>query len=584
MMKFKLAPLASLIVFAAGAIAQTADPLPIFELADVHASTARPNNGVRGPLIRTSGRYEFANATMLDLIRTAYNVDADKVLGGPNWLESDRFDVLAKVPPKTSLDTARLMLQGLLADRFKLVLHKDAHALPTYALSVGKGGHKLKEADGSGEPGCAMTIQQGNGLTEAALQGAIQNGGTITLRVATLLYSCHSITMTEFAAQMRSMTIAASYVGNNPVADQTGLQGKWDFDFKYTPKPPANRNQTQTLTTANGTAQITQTGDYITLFEAMDKQLGLKLDPANLPIPVILVDSANRQPTPNSPEVTAKMPPPPSGEFDVAELRLSPPGATNTGSRGFQPNGQIDLRAYPLRSLISLAWDLPGPDLLADTPKWMETAKIDLIAKIAPTGPPARGVDIDSIRPALRALLEDSFKVKIHTEMRPGQAWVLTAGKPKMVKADPINRSVCKTATAQNAANARESGTVPGVTLTCQNVTMKEFAEQLSLRAGGYFRNGDPVIDETGLTGSYDFSVTYSAAQYVPGTAISNALANAGAAVLRSPAGDGANPNDPSGAISLYDAVSKQLGLKLEAQKRPVRTYILDHIDDKPAE
>ncbi len=174
--------------------------------------------------------------------------------------------------------------------------------------------------------------------------------------------------------------------------------------------------------------------------------------------------------------------------------------------------------------------------------------------------------------------------MKIHTEIRPGQAWVITAGKPKLAKADPINRSICRTAAAQNAANARESGAVPGLTLTCQNVTMKEFAEQLSLRAGGYFRNGDPVIDETGLAGAYDFSVTYSAAQFVPGTAISNALGNAGAVALRCSAGVGANPNDPTGAISLYSALSKQLGLKLEAQKRPVLTYILDHIDDKPAE
>ncbi len=362
MIKVKFTPFASVIVFAAGAAAQTVDPLPLFDLADVHASTARANSGVRGPLIRNSERYEFTNATMLDLIRTAYNVDADKVLGGPSWLESDRFDILAKVPPKTSLDTARLMLQALLADRFKLVLHKDEHALPTYALSVGKGGHKLKEADGSGEPGCKMTIQQGSSLTDAALQSAIQSGGTITVKVATLVFSCHSLTMAEFAAQMRSMTIASSYVGNNPVADQTGLQGKWDFDFKYTPKPPANRNQTQTLTTPNGTAQITQTGDYITLFEAMDKQLGLKLDPANLPIPVVVVDSANRQPTPNSPEVAAKMPPPPSGEFDVAEIRLSPSGASNTGSRtAFNLMGKsicalISLRTVSSSPCLGPAW------------------------------------------------------------------------------------------------------------------------------------------------------------------------------------------------------------------------------------
>ena len=305
---------------------------------------------------------------------------------------------------------------------------------------------------------------------------------------------------------------------------------------------------------------------------------------------MLIVDSANRQPTPNTPEVAAKLPPPPPAEFEVAEIRLSPPGTTNAGSRGFQPNGQVDLRAYPLRTLITLGWDVPGgADALADAPKWLDNAKVDLVAKLTPTGPPSNnglntGLDVNAIRSAVRALLTDRFKVKIHTEMRPGTGWVLSANKPKLAKADPINRSTCKTAAAPNAANARESGAVPSIVLTCQNVTMKEFAEQLQLRAGGYFRNGDPVIDETGLTGSYDFSLTYSAAQFVPGTPISNALANGNAIVLRGPGGDGANPNDPTGAISLYDAVGKQLGLKLESQKRPVLTYVLDHVEEKPTE
>jgi hypothetical protein len=145
------------------------------------------------------------------------------------------------------------------------------------------------------------------------------------------------------------MTVAQSYIGNNPVADQTGLQGAWDFNFKYTQKPPTGN---PTVTTANGTVSVTMAGESISLFDAMDKQLGLKLDPVTLPIPVLVVDSVNRKPSDNPPEVIAKPPPPPSGEFEVAEIRLTAPGVpANERGRGFQANGQIDLRNYPLRTL-----------------------------------------------------------------------------------------------------------------------------------------------------------------------------------------------------------------------------------------
>ena len=99
------------------------------------------------------GRYELRNATMVDLIRIAYGVEAEKVLGGPNWLEFDRFDVSAKAPTATPPETLQLMLQALLADRFKLAVHKDSKPLSVFVLSMGKGKHKLKEADGVGT-GC----------------------------------------------------------------------------------------------------------------------------------------------------------------------------------------------------------------------------------------------------------------------------------------------------------------------------------------------------------------------------------------------------------------------------------------------
>jgi uncharacterized protein (TIGR03435 family) len=558
--------------------AQPAEARPIFDLADVHPST-RPLTlqvrvlGNQGAVLRANGRYEFSNATMVDLIRTAYNIDADKVLGGPNWLESDRFDILAQTPPKTSPETAKLMLQSLLADRFKLVFHKDAHPLPTYALSVGKGGSKLKESDGEGETGCKMTIQQNNAAQTTSIQAAIQSGTPLVLSVATFLYTCKNMTMAALTEQMRTMTVAQSYIGNNPVADQTGLQGAWDFNFKYTQKPPTGN---PTLTTANGTVSVTMAGESISLFDAMDKQLGLKLDPVTIPIPVMVVDSVNRKPTDNPPEVIAKLPPPPSGEFEVAEIRLTPAGApANERGRGFQANGQIDLRNYPLRTLISLAWDLPSVDSLADAPKWLEAVRVDLIAKTAPLGTP---IDLDLIRPALRALLIDRFKVKIHTEVRPGTGWLLTANKPKLTKADPANRSLCKEGPGKDGKDPRTANPVLGRLIACQNLTMTQFAEQLPIQASGYFKVTDQVVDATGLTDAYDFTLSFSGAGLVSGAARPAAVAlDAG------PAATGA-ATDPNGALSLLDALTKQLGLKLEQQKRPVSTVVLDHVEEKPTE
>src|SRR6476469_4150719 len=105
---------ARLCVVASG---QSTVPKPAFELTDVHVSPRGISTAMR--VSSRAGRYEIRNATMVDLIRTAYTVDADEVLGGPTWLEFDRFDVIAKVPSKTSQETLKIMLQALLADRFK---------------------------------------------------------------------------------------------------------------------------------------------------------------------------------------------------------------------------------------------------------------------------------------------------------------------------------------------------------------------------------------------------------------------------------------------------------------------------------
>jgi uncharacterized protein (TIGR03435 family) len=120
--------------FAAAAFGQAADTVPKFEAADVRAGT---NGFFEGAVrARVEGeRYVVRSATMVDLVAAAYGVKDSDVVDGPAWLEMDRFDVDAKLPPNTPQETVQKMLQSLLAERFNLVVHKDTRAQLEFVLT-----------------------------------------------------------------------------------------------------------------------------------------------------------------------------------------------------------------------------------------------------------------------------------------------------------------------------------------------------------------------------------------------------------------------------------------------------------------
>jgi uncharacterized protein (TIGR03435 family) len=508
---------------------------PAFETADVHASAHSTRTYMSGGVLR-GGRYDLRYATLVDLIATAYGIDNDKVLGGPSWLETDRFDIIAKAPPTTSTETLHRMLQALLADRFKLVIHKDTKPLPAYSLTVGKGRPKLKEADGSGNKGCPSQAQN-------------PVPGTVPYAMAT----CRNVTMDAFAQNLRDM--ASAYI-NNPVVDSTGLKGSWDFDLKWTPR-----------------ALLSQAGaDGITIFDAVDKQLGLKLELQKLPTPVIVVDSVNQKPTGNPPGVTENLPPPPPAEFEVADIKPSQPGAGVNGA--IQPGGRINLQSFTLKMLIDIAWDINGDEMLVGAPKWLDSDRFDIVAKASTTGP-SPDVDFDDLRLMVRALLADRFKLATHTEDREISAYTLVAAKPKLTKADPLNRTGCKEGPAPGAKDLRDVNPVLARLLTCQNMTMAQFAEQLPSLASGYIHS--PVMDATGIEGAWDFTLNFSPIGLFQSAGVR--VGDPG-----QPAGAAPAASDPSGALSLFDAVSKQLGLKLEMHKRSVPVLVIDHVEQKPTE
>ncbi len=117
------------LVSAAIAFAQESQGISTFQAADVRKSAPAANPAMQGGILR-GGRIEIRRATVLDLIKIAYGADPDLVFGGPNWIDWDRFDVAAKSPVDTPPATVKLMLRALLADRFKLMVHRDTRPVP----------------------------------------------------------------------------------------------------------------------------------------------------------------------------------------------------------------------------------------------------------------------------------------------------------------------------------------------------------------------------------------------------------------------------------------------------------------------
>ncbi len=188
-----------------------------FEIADVHVSPPRKFPFTSGGSLHGE-RYVFQQATMLDLISTAYGLDKDNVQGGPSWLETDRFDIAAKAPAKTTQTALKLMLRSLLKERFNLVTHTGSVPMPAYVLTVPPGSKpKMTESDGVGDATCTPQTQPQNPAP----------GSTFYIVV-----KCHNMTMETFADVLHRF--AGGYL-TKPVVDSTGLKGGWDFEFKWSP-------------------------------------------------------------------------------------------------------------------------------------------------------------------------------------------------------------------------------------------------------------------------------------------------------------------------------------------------------------
>jgi uncharacterized protein (TIGR03435 family) len=549
----------ALTLLAAVVLAQSRSA-PQFEVADVHVSPKVANAFLRASPAR-NGRYEIKNATMLDLIRIAYGFNPDRILGGPNWLELDRFDVIAKVADGADVDAQHAMLESLLEDRFKLVARQENKPIPTWVLASGKR-PRLKEADGSGQTGCRLPDASSGGPAE---------GGTRLFRMeadgkptqinlgpgGVVQYACRNTTMAAFAAELRRMV--GVQLGQEPVIDDTGLKGAWNFDVHW----------------SIGLIGLANQGEQIPVTEAIDHQLGLKLEQRLIPKEVLLIESVSRTPTPNPTNLAELLPTPPTPtEFEVADVKLAAPPSPSQPpmiNMQMQPGGRFTCRGCPIRLLLARAFNSNNNERLAGIPAGAESIRVDVIAKTSSDAATGPGIDPDVIAPLVRNLLADRFKMTYHEEERQVTAYSLVADKPKLKKADPESRIFCKRGRAPN-------GSPPGSqTLTCQNATMAFFAEQL---LQGYPGLNWPVLNATGLEGGWDFSLTFS---MLP-SALLNAAGRGAPSVGDQRSGALPSASEPNGSYTVFEAIEKQLGLKLKAEKRTEKVIVIDHLEAAPTE
>ena len=271
-------------------ITPPASDAPTFEAASVRPAADTGRRGGRG----TPGRFQGINLPARQLIRQAYDIHDAQIVGGPDWLASDGFDINATTGDKPP-DQMRFMMQSLLRDRFKLTFHTEKRELPIYALVVarsdGKIGSGLKRIpDGECPPPGARRGAPPAGGPPAASPPPIDPNspqppcGGMIFGPGRLV--AHGVPIDQLARSIGALPAITSF--NRIVVNDTKLEGQYDFDFKFANEfagrggPPV------------GATPAPAPGDAPTMVTALQEQLGLKLDARRATVDVLVVDSVEK--------------------------------------------------------------------------------------------------------------------------------------------------------------------------------------------------------------------------------------------------------------------------------------------------
>jgi uncharacterized protein (TIGR03435 family) len=244
-------------------LAQSPPSAPLaFEAASVKPSPSGTRffsmNRLPGGGLRATG------ATLGDLLMQANGVESFQIIGGPEWVNSARYDIYATTNHDGAPENQRRqMIQSLLADRFKVILHRETKELPIYALTLTKGGSKLVRAEGGTCPDPPVLSNPCGGFR-------ISNRS---------LMAGNKVTVAQLAADLTFML-------GRLVVDQTGLNGIFDIRLEWTPDPNLGR--------AVNDSEPPPSGDGPSIFTAIQEQLGLKLESRKGPTEILVIDHAEK--------------------------------------------------------------------------------------------------------------------------------------------------------------------------------------------------------------------------------------------------------------------------------------------------
>jgi uncharacterized protein (TIGR03435 family) len=254
---------------------------PTFDAASVRRNESGGRPGGIRPL--PTGRFTAINVTLRDLILRAYDLHESQLIGGPAWINSERFDVVAntEVPPPDGTRDVMLMLRGLLDQRFALRLRTERRSLPTYSMSLARTDRRLGPQLRISTIDCTMNPASpapnavsidSQGWPPCGLALVRSMVGTVRTRVE----AKHSaVTMQQFA-------VALQRVVGRPVLDRTSLAGTFDVEYAYSQ---------ENSTTARAAAGPSDLPD---VFTALQEQLGLKLEPGHDAVEVLAIDSVEK--------------------------------------------------------------------------------------------------------------------------------------------------------------------------------------------------------------------------------------------------------------------------------------------------
>lgn len=270
--------------------ATKAEPLPSFEVASI-----KPNHSAdrRSSIMLPPGRFTATNATTKMLIEFAYNIKDPQLSGGPPWINSERYDVDAKaeesavdetrkLSPDERVERLRLMVRSLLADRFQLKVGHEKKELPVYVLMVANNGPKLHE---SAVPAGDLGGPSPHGGQHQPLKGrmARMSPGQITMAGAPI-----SLLADALSRQL----------GRN-VVDKTGLKGNYDITLQWTPDPSQGPMFKGPANSADGgppmePAPPPPDASGVSIFTALQEQLGLKLESQKGPVDTVVIEQIER--------------------------------------------------------------------------------------------------------------------------------------------------------------------------------------------------------------------------------------------------------------------------------------------------